>query len=209
MDTAYSTVMSVYASDNPDEVFDAYRLIAPLTILRLASYSEKAWPENEPMVQDLASSTNITILDFGCGLAQRSRALATRLKQAGHTVRLQLADIPTMKHDFLKFIARETAIDIDLLDCMEQAPIPELAPCHVCFAEEFLEHVHDPLQYIRAFDSALLPGGFLITNVADHEKEYMHVHHDLRDVREYLAARQFRELRPFTLFQKIRKENRS
>jgi hypothetical protein len=88
------------------------------------------------------------------------------------------------------------------LDCTRETPIPPLPPCDVCFAQEFFEHVYDPISYMIAFDAALHPGGFLFTNVADHDAEYMHVHPELNRVRAHILDLGYAEILPNQLFRK-------
>jgi hypothetical protein len=198
-------IMSVFATDSPAEVMNTYRLLAHWTFLFFLSYGESAWPTDDPITTSLYGAQNVSILDFGCGLARHSRALAQYLQRSGSVVQLQLADIPTLKHDFLGWVCnKEGLIRTRLLDCTEDDPIPPIAACHVCFAEEFLEHVYNPIAYMTAFDEALLPGGFFVTNVEDHELEFQHVHPNLGDVRAFLSANHYLEIRPNTLFQKER-----
>jgi hypothetical protein len=50
-------------------------------------------------------------------------------------------------------------------------------------------------------------GGFLITSVADHRPEFMHVSPDLRALRDRLARLGYRELKRHTLYRKPSHEN--
>jgi len=84
----------------------------------------------------------------------------------------------------------------------EQAPIPALPRCDVCFATEFFEHVYDPVAYLDRFHQALNSGGLLITDVSDHESEFMHVSPKLERLRQRIAELGFEEIRPLTLFRK-------
>jgi hypothetical protein len=204
-DGTLQKIMSVFASDSPAEVMGTYRLLGHWTFLRFLSYPEAAWPTGDPIATSLSGTPNVSILDFGCGLARHSRALALYLQRCGGSVQLQLADIPTLKNNFLVWLCNKNGLaDTRLLDCTEDDPIPPISPCHVCFAQEFLEHVYNPIAYMKAFDEALLPGGFFVTNVEDHQAEFQHVHPDLSDVRAFLSENRYLEIKPNTLFQKLR-----
>jgi 2-polyprenyl-3-methyl-5-hydroxy-6-metoxy-1,4-benzoquinol methylase len=198
-DTAFCDVINVLFPDTSDHLYDAYLACAPLMFLRMLSYEDPDWSKSQ-LLDDLAKKKDITILDFGCGLAQQSRALASALKQTGSSITLYLADIPTMRKDFLIWVGRTTGIPTHFLDCTTDTPIPALASCDVCFAQEFFEHVHNPTLYMHEFDRTLKPGGFLVTNVSDHQSEYMHVHPILDDVRKLISSLGYREIVPFTIF---------
>ncbi len=70
-----------------------------------------------------------------------------------------------------------------LTDCTASTPIPKLPGCDICIATEFFEHVHDPMKYFDEMHSALRNNGLLITNVANHKKEFMHVTPNLQSLR--------------------------
>jgi len=116
----FCRVFSVFCSDSEEEVLDAYRLFAPHHFLRMLSYQERAWPDSHPVVQQLAQCNEPTIADYGCGLAHASIGLALVLRDRGLRPSLFLADIPTMRSEFLGWFCRD-------LEC--QDAINELFHC--------------------------------------------------------------------------------
>jgi 2-polyprenyl-3-methyl-5-hydroxy-6-metoxy-1,4-benzoquinol methylase len=201
-DTTLCEVANVLIDDSTKEVFGAYQFLAPFTLLRLLSYREPVWSETDVLFRDLAARQRVHIVDFGCGLAQNSRALATALVARGVGVRMTLTDIRTITTDFLLYLVKRQGIAAQFLDCTPARPIPELTSCDVVFAQEFFEHVYDPVAYLDALDRALEPGGFIITNVADHQAEMFHVRPDLSEVRARLARLGYAELSTNLLFRK-------
>lgn len=192
----------VFVDDTPGEVFDAYRFHAPMHFLRMLSKKEPLWDDQDPVIAQLLGRDETTILDFGCGLAQQSRSLAFKLSQSGSSVRLFLADIPTLRREFLIWIGAEVGIQTTFLECTSESPIPDLPRCDVCFSLEFFEHVHDPVPYLEAIHFSLNKGGLLITNVGDHRQEFMHVSPALRQVREQLRALNYEEILPLKIYRK-------
>lgn len=69
-------------------------------------------------------------------------------------------------------------------------------------ANEVFEHLHNPVSTFITLDAALDKDGFLLTNVADHEPEFMHVSPDLSALRARIAKRGYVELKPNVLFRK-------
>lgn len=200
-DLAYE-FLQVLFDDSEGEVFESYRMHAPMHFLRMLSYEDPVWSDDDPIVLAQRGRSAVTILDFGCGLAHRSRALALDLRDRGVTANLALADIVTLRKGFLLWLGERSGISTTFLDCSAAAPIPTLPPCDVCIATEFFEHVYDPVKYFDHIDAALRPGGMLLTGASDHHAEYMHVSPNLAALRERIRERAYQSLQPNVLFQK-------
>jgi SAM-dependent methyltransferase len=184
----------VFADDSPKEVMDAYKLHGVVHFLAMLTYPEPQWFDGDVIVKQFRNKSSISILDFGCGLAQHSRTLAEYLHGKGLEVHIALADIPTLRKDFLIWWADRCAIPLTFLDCTAACPIPNLPKIDLCFALEFFEHVYDPVAYFTRIDEALTSGAVLVTNFSDHRKEFMHVSPKLAPLREAVAARHYEEI---------------
>jgi len=195
-------LFKVFVDDNQGEVFNSYKFHGHLHFLRMLSYAEPVWHENDPLVRELIGRSKITILDFGCGLAQMSRTLAYYLLQKGIQVELVLADIPTYRKEFLLWLATETNISTSFLDCTVDIPIPDLPECDVCFALEFFEHVFEPLCYFDRIHNALSKDGLIITNISDHEAGFMHVSPNLEQLRIQTKKYRYKEILPNRIYRK-------
>jgi SAM-dependent methyltransferase len=182
-DASYK-MFQVFFSDNGDEIYSAYGHHSYMHFLRMLSYSEPCWQDNDPIIQRLGQYTHLDIIDYGCGLAQRSRSLADFLKKKGIVPRLFLADIPTIRKVFLLWLGSQSGIETVFLDCTQSSPIPELPGCDICIVTDFFEHVYEPLMYFEKMNSALRTGGLLLTNVSDHKREFMHVSPNLKPLRD-------------------------
>jgi 2-polyprenyl-3-methyl-5-hydroxy-6-metoxy-1,4-benzoquinol methylase len=182
------SVFEVFAGDTPSEVWEAYRLHEKVHFLRLLSYREPQWDNSHPVVAALGDTASVTIVDFGCGLAQYSVSLAEKLSADGREVKLLVADIPTLHLTFLAWLLARLGIDFEVRECTPEAPIPELLPCDVLIAREFLEHVHRPVEYLDAFDRVVKPGGVMIADLSDHRHEFMHVSPNLEAARRHVAS---------------------
>ena len=187
-------IFRVFADDSPTEVIDAYKLHGVVHFLAMLTYPEPQWFDDDVIVKEFRNKTAITILDFGCGLAQQSRTLAEYLRGKGLAVQLWLADVPTARQDFLLWWGKHCAIATTFLECTAARPIPELPQIDLCFALEFFEHVYDPLAYFSRIHQALAPGGLLVTNFSDHHKEFMHVSPRLAPLRQAVRANQYDEI---------------
>jgi cyclopropane fatty-acyl-phospholipid synthase-like methyltransferase len=195
-------IFRVVFSDAETEVYDAYRFHGPMHFLRMLAYPEPKWKEGDIIVKKLKDRSSVDILDYGCGLAQKSRALASYLKEKGIAISLVLVDIPTIRKDFLLWLGEKTDIPTTFLDCAADTPVPRLPQSDICFAVEFFEHVHDPVYYFNHIDAVLRTNGILVTNVMDHKEEFMHVSPHLDALRERIRTAGYEELAPLTLYEK-------
>ena len=187
-------IFRVFADDSPTEVMDAYKIHGVVHFLTMLTYPEPQWSDDDVIVKQFLGKSAIRILDFGCGLAQHSRTLAQYLRGKGLEVHLVLADIPTVRKDFLIWWGTHCQIPLTFLECTAERPIPELPHIDLCFALEFFEHVYDPVAYFARIDAALTAGGVLVTNFSDHHQEFMHVSPQLAPLREAVRARHYEEL---------------
>jgi SAM-dependent methyltransferase len=195
-------LFKVFADDSPKEVIDAYKLHGCVHFLNMLTYPEPEWFEEDAIVKRLLGRSSVTILDFGCGLAQHSRTLAEFLRDKGMQVSVVLADIPTVRKDFLLWWGKNCAVPLTFLDCTLERPIPDLPPIDVCFALEFFEHVYDPVGYFTSIDRALTRAGMLATNMSDRHKEFMHVSPKLGPLRQAVEACRYEEILTNFIYQK-------
>lgn len=184
----------VFANDDPTDVMEAYRLHAPVHFLTMLTYPEPKWFDEDFIVKHFRGRGYLSILDFGCGLAQQSRTLAEFLAAKGIEVHLTLADIPTIRKEFLLWWGKRTSVAVSFLDCTPNSPIPPIPSIDLCFALEFFEHVYDPLAYFKHIDRSLTAGGLLVTNIADHRKDFMHVSPKLETLREAVRLRRYHDV---------------
>ena len=192
----------VFSNDSESEVYQAYQNHALLHFLRELSYPEVSWPDEHPIVLGLAGMPRVTILDYGCGLAQSSRGLAKVLRNKNTIARLLLADIPTIRKGFLLWMGEREHIETECLECTQKQPIPELPPLDVCIGTEVFEHLHDPLSVFDAIHDALKPGGFLQASIDDHLPMFMHVSPGLSALRERVRSLGYETIVPSSLYRK-------
>jgi SAM-dependent methyltransferase len=195
-------LLQVFFSDAEREIYTAYELHGPMHFLRMLSYSEPQWNEDDLIVRHLRHYSAVDIMDYGCGLAQKSRTLADYLKKRGIATSLTLIDIPTIRKEFLLWLGKQTGIPVTFLDSSATEPIPDLPGCDICFATEFFEHVYDPIRYFDHIHAAIKRNGLLVTNVADHKEGFMHVSPNLLALRNRMKALNYKELLPNKIYMK-------
>ncbi len=200
-DVSYK-LFQVFFSDKGDEVYTSYERHGFLHFLRMLSYSEHRWSEDDLMVRHFEKYSHVDIVDYGCGLAHRSRSLADYLKSKGIMTRLFLADIPTVRKDFLLWLGLQSDIETTFLDCTVSSPIPQLPGCDICIATDFFEHVNNPLNYFEKIHSALRKNGLLVTSVSDHKKEFMHLSPNLQPLRNRIHELKYDVLVENDIFRK-------
>ena len=196
-------VFGVLYGDTEAEIFSSYPFYGPLHMLRFLSYPEKnIYTANTDFIGILKERDEIAILDFGCGLAHESRGMARAFLGLKKPCRLLLADIPTIRKEFVLYLCRQNGIDASFFDCRAEMPIPAFPKYDLLVATELFEHVYDPIRYFDALNAYLNKGGLIITNVSDHHREFMHVSPNLEKLRTHIIASGFQEIRDHVLFQK-------
>lgn len=178
-------VYRVLWSDSASEVLDAYAFHAPMHFLRMLGYPDYTWASDHPMRKALNDVEGAVIVDYGCGLAQRSITLAHELGRGASVV---LVDIPTIRKEFLAWLTKDLGVGCTFVDVTADEPFPELPTCDACIAEQVFEHIYDPMSAFDTIHGALKPGGILETNVADHKEEFMHVTPHLQELRARIAS---------------------
>jgi SAM-dependent methyltransferase len=200
----FHSLFRVFFDDTPAEVFETYRFLGPLHFLTFLTYPEPNWSTSDLIVQQLQQrGTRASIMDFGCGLAHQSRTLAEFLRDKGFQVTLTLADVQTLRADFLTWWGVKTEIPTTFLPCTESTPIPPLPEFDICFTTEFFEHVHDPVPYFENIDNKLAHGGLLVTGVMDHHAGFLHVSPQLERLRHEIHSRGYTELVSNTIFRRV------
>ena len=198
----FHSVFRVFFEDTPSEVYETYKLLGPLHFLTFLTYPEPHWSASDLIVKEIGQRQHVSIMDFGCGLGQQSRALAVFLRDQGTQIELTLADIPTLRAQFLTWWGKKMGIPTTFLPCTAESPIPQMPLFDVCFAMEFFEHVHDPLIYFEHIDAKLSPGGLLITGIMDHHAGFTHVSPRLEKLRALVASRGYKTLVPDRILKK-------
>lgn len=194
-------VYRVLWSDAPNEVLDAYAFHAPMHFLMMLGYPDHEWPSDHPILVDLRDVEGVVIADYGCGLAQRSLTLAHTLGRGASVV---LVDIPTVRKEFLAWLAKDLGVGCTFIDVTAEKPFPNLPACQVCIAEQVFGQIYEPTRAFETIHAALAPGGWLETNVADHKDEFMHVTPELGPLRERIASLGYETREPDRLLRKPR-----
>jgi len=195
-------LFEVFVSDGPNDLDEAYRFHQEIHFLRMLSYSEPSSLHVTDLANLVTCTDSCTIVDFGCGLAQLSRALARKLSKQGIKVKLVLADIPTPRLKFLRFAAHDEKYSTSIIECTADGHVPALPQSNVIVATEFLEHVYNPMDYILRFHRALKHKGLLVTNLRPHQKEFMHVSPNLAKVSAALKNWNYTPLIRHEIFRK-------
>lgn len=196
-------VFGILYGDAEAEIFSSYPFYGPLHMLRFLSYPDRnIYTEKTDFIEMLKGREEIVILDFGCGLAHESRGIAHAFLSLNKSCRLLLADIPTIRKEFVLWLCRQEGIEASFYDCRAETPIPAFPRYDLLVATEVFEHVYDPVKYFETLNANLNPGGLIFTNVSNHHREFMHVSPNLEMLRTHIKTSGFREIRDHALYQK-------
>jgi SAM-dependent methyltransferase len=171
------------------ELISTYQVHAPFDFLRMLSYPIPTDTDLSPIIDHLGRlGRNIAIVDYGCGLAHRTIAVACALRRGGVRVDLTLVDIHRGHHtDFLTFLGQKYGLNQTFVEITSDRLYPDLPAHDYADLVNVLEHLPDPVRVVDNIDRALRPGGLLLAGVGDQADEMMHVTPQLGAVRDRLA----------------------
>lgn len=195
-------ILQVFYNDSKEEVLESYKLFSYQHFLRQLSYGNFYWPSDNNIYTSLKNKNKVHILDYGCGMAQKSRSLCLKLKSTVPEIKLFLVDIPTIRKDFLLWWGEKHNIEIIHLDVLDSEPFENLPNHDLCIVEEFFEHVYNPELYLEKIYNSLNENGFLMTNVNDHIEEFMHVSPNLGILRDKIQQMNLKEIETYKIYQK-------
>ena len=182
------TLKMFFDDDTDAHVIETYQYHGPFDLLRMAAYAVPTEQDMEPIVSRLAAKPEVSIVDYGCGLAHRSIAVSRFLIARGVKVKLFLVDIRRELHfAFLGFLCRKYGIEHQFIEVTAARLYPELPPCDYCDNVSVLEHIREPLTVLNNTDRALKPGGLFLVLDFDAPEEMMHITPNLKIVREKIA----------------------
>jgi len=162
-----------------------YSEIGFLLLVRQASYRYGPVPIDHPVLLNMLSTPgDKTIIDFGCGVPIQSIQMAKRLIDNGTKTLLVLCDVPSIRKGFVSWICDGSNIPFEWIDASDD--IPSLPRCDALIAMDFLEHMEDPMAYVRAFDSAIVDGGVFMGVLQVFMGGEDHVSPNLVGVRRFL-----------------------
>ena len=172
-----------------------YQFHGPVDFLRMLGYRIPTEADVRAIVLALAGKQQVGIVDYGCGLAHRTIAVARCLMTRGCSVKLTLVDIRRELHlEFISFLCRKHGIAHEFIEITAAQLYPPLPLHDYCDTVSVLEHVREPLRVIENIHAALQPGGVFLAAVEDEIDEMMHISANLKAVRDRLAALGYQRL---------------
>jgi SAM-dependent methyltransferase len=186
---ALETFRPLYDETSDAELIRTYQFHGPVDFLRMIGYSIPTLQDIGPIIKRLAGNSKVEILDYGCGLAHRTFAVARYLLTRNVDVKLTFVDIQRDLHfDFLNFLCRKHGINHDFIEITAEELYPPLPAHDYSDNVSVLEHIRDPLAVIENTNRSLRPGGVFLAAIEDEIEEMMHISPNLKAVRDRLAA---------------------
>ncbi len=143
----------------------------------------------------LADNNVSTVVDYGCGPAYVSFAIAMKYKNAGLPVPLTiLVDLDWITREFVQYRFTKHNLPFQVVEVTEDNLYPVLPPHDLCIATEVMEHVKEPLRVFKNIHDSLRVGGILHGNYEDHDTHMLHVSPNLKILRDALEKHKFKIL---------------
>jgi len=136
-----------------------------------------------------------TVVDYGCGPAYLSFAIAMKYKLAGLPVpKTVLVDLDWITREFVQYRFKKHDLPFEVIEVTKDNLYPELPPHDLCIATEVMEHVKEPLKVFKNINASLRTGGLLHGNYEDHDIHMLHVSPNLKILRDALETNAFHML---------------
>lgn len=178
------TLRPIYDDTNDRELIETYKHHGDVDFLRMLSYPVPKHKDLEAPLRLLADKKTVEIVDYGCGMAQRTIALAKHLVASGKRVKLYQVDIrKEIFREFLGFVCRKYNIETEYIEITAENLYPELPQHDYCDNVSVLEHIREPLRVIDNTHRGLRPGGLFLAGAGDARVEMMHISPNLQACR--------------------------
>jgi len=197
------TIPQLYALlyDNSDDraVVGGYRHLALLHMLRKVGYETVQETAGRDLADEVIPTpaafagwselyrngpAGLRLLDYGCGIADRSLAVARRYR-----TRTILVDIDALTFRFACFRFEKAHLPYEPVPITEENLYPELPPCDFVIMFNVLEHLRDPIRALRNVRAALPVGGCVMINNITAERcldEWQHISPDMGGARAWI-----------------------
>jgi|2_EtaG_2_1085320.scaffolds.fasta_scaffold89728_1 SAM-dependent methyltransferase len=217
----FGEVFSFMQNDSEDQVHETYKFHAPMDFLRMLSYPIcESHRDLELMKQftdylsSLEDRNNITVVDYGCGLAQLTISICNILKEDYNlSPKLVLMDIDRKIHkEFLFFLTKKYNIECQWINITKNNPFPRIPNFDYIHVKDTFEHIYHPEVLVDNINNSIKKYGILVGTVADEREEFMHATPNLSKVRKRLEKHGFKNVgeswyNRCTLFQKYDEKN--
>lgn len=190
-----------FFTDEQKTVYETYQFHSYMHFLRMLSLPDPMIRDNDTVITDLETKNEVTIFDFGCGLAQWSIFYAKKLKEKNTQVKLHLIDIPTIRQNFLKYVCEQLGIDMDFYPSLNKPGyFPEVPPTDLAITNEVFEHLYDPITYFNKMDKYMKKGSFMVTNIKDHKEIFTHVTPNLKELRQAFVDKDYKDISQSSIY---------
>ncbi len=125
------------------------------------------------------------IVDYGSGLGYISYEICKLHPNA----KVHLVDIDNKVLSFTEYRFKKQDYDVCKIPISSvDEYYPELPAHNICIATEVVEHLEDPLKFLRNIRNSLLDNGVVFGNFDDHAEEEQHISCDLSDFRKEINS---------------------
>jgi SAM-dependent methyltransferase len=184
-----------YDDTTDQQVIETYKFHAVFDFLRMLSYPCPNLQDVEPIVKVLTNMKKVSIVDYGCGLAHRTIAVARYLLERKIEVMLYFVDIGRKLHlSFLDYLCTKYGIDYEFIEITFENLYPVLPQHNYCDNVSVFEHIREPIIVLNNINQALEPGGIFLAMVDDCIEEMMHITPNLKAVRNRLAELKYEKI---------------
>ena len=197
----YSEIFSWKHGNSKDTYHETYKFHAPIDFFRMLSYKAYTSPRDVEVYKKISEflyevaerDGNITLVDYGAGLAHITLTLAKILKFRGVELEIVFVDIDRfMFKEFLKFICKKYGYRFKFIDIDSNNPYPKIPKFDFLQIKDVFEHVHYPKKILNNIMKSSKDDSIISATTDDERPEMMHVTTDLKCIRDGLEENNFK-----------------
>ena len=191
-------------NDSPEQVYDFYKFHERTDFFRYLSavsfmgdgdqvvYNKML----EIIISQAKGTSDITLVDYGYGLATNTLFLMQLLKLNVNTkFKLVLVDVKRpLAEEFISWLGKKYNIQIQFIEVTKENPHPKLPKFNFIQVKDSFEHIYQPEIIVDNINKSMKPGGIAYVTYDDEREEMSHVTPDLKVVRDRFKKYEFLEI---------------
>ncbi len=181
----YELFAPAYGHESETDAIAAHQFYSVLHTYKLLARATADPEQYEALADSILAllPDPATVVDYGCGLACTSLALAERWPE----LTVYLVDVESTMLDFATTRLRWHGVNVTPIAVTAADPYPALPAHDVCLADLVMEELREPLRAYANIHAAMPPGGVLAGRFLDWQPRILRPSPNLSELRQRIA----------------------
>jgi len=191
-------------NDSPEQVYDFYKFHERTDFLRMLAATRYTNPGDavvynkmlEIIISQAKGTSDITLVDYGYGLATNTLFLMELLKiNVDNKLKLVLVDIERpLAEEFISWYCKKYNLEVEFIHVTKENPHPKLPKFNFIQVKDSFEHIYHPEVIVDNINKSIKKGGIAYVTYDDEKEELSHVTPNLKIVRDRFKKYKFLEI---------------